>query len=705
MHDVSSQRIGQSGPSPSIDTRPEVTVDQAAPHRLERVRGGVTLRAFLIGLVTAAVLATCNCWLATIKSTHSLGGIQMPFGAIFALIVLILGVNLPMKALKLRALTPIELLTAYAMALFGAMLSTPGTDNQFMTMGPSLFYFTTPENGWAKLFYSHVPTWFSPGWNGQTFDKTTIDKLFLGSLPAKDIPWQAWLAPLTGWGIFMLLSYAVLFFTSLLFRKQWIEREALAFPLIQLPLQMVEVDESSPRPPAAAFWANRMMWIGFALAFVLHFLKGMNAHYPDWPNVPLNQGGLSIRIEFTEKPWNAILPSWITTEVYLGAIGIAYLLTREVSFSFWFFFLFVMFEHVFAEMIGIPLVGLHKSGMMSRPDFITYQGIGAWVGMAAILVWTTRHYIWGLIRLAFSSNQLDEDEPFSPRFVVLGFALSVIGLLAWSAFAGINLLYATVYFAIFLMTSLVLCRMVIEGGFLFPQQPYLALEWMTNGMFGGPAIGADNLTKIGFLQNSTMVDTRTNVLPAFLHTMKIADQLRVDRQGLRRLLGCIVVSILATMLITFVVTIYGLYTTKESGLGGYTWFTKDGPIAFFTGTKTVIDNFKDPAQSGFQGWNLVWLAIGAAVVFGITSARSRFLWFPLHPLGYLMAPGYPITRLWFSMFLGWGAKSLIMKYGGSDSYTKIRPFFIGLILGNAAAMVLWMLIGLKSGTQIHYWTG
>lgn len=680
-----------------------ISADQAAPHRLERVRGAVTVRAFVLGMIATVILAYFNCYLATIQGTHSLGGIQMPFGAVFALMVMVV-ISLVIRAIGLRPLSPVELLTAYCMALFGAMLSTPGTDNQFMTMGPSLHYFTTRENGWAALFYKHVPGWFSPQFTEAT-RANTIDKLFLGSLPMEKLPWMAWIPPLTGWGIYMLLSYSVLLFTALIFRKQWIEREALAFPLIQLPLQMVEVDSESSSPPAKAFWGNRMMWLGFGLAFILHFLKGMHVHYPDWPNVPLNAGGLTIPISFPEKPWNAIPPSSLNAEVYLGAIGIAYLLTREVSFSFWFFFLAILFEYVFADMIGMPLVGLHKSGMMSRPDFITYQGIGAWLGMAVLLVWTTRHYIVGLVKTAFGSNQIDEDEPFSPRFVIVGFLLSVAGLLAWSAFAGINLLFASVFFAIFILTSLVLTRLVIEGGFLFPQQPFLAIEWMTQGMFGGSAIGASNLTKLGFLQNSVMVDTRTNVLPAFLHVLKIADQLRVDRQGLRRMLYCIVASILVTMAITFSVTIFFLYTSKEGGLGGYTWFTKDGPIAFFTTTKTVIDNFNNKAESGFQPWNMVWLAVGVAVVLGITSARSRFLWFPLHPLGYLMAPAYPITRLWFSMFMGWSIKSLVMKYGGSDTYSNLRPFFIGLILGNAASMVLWMFVGFFSGTQIKYWTG
>jgi len=672
-------------------------VSAAAPLQLERVKGGVTFRAFLIGIVLSAVMAYANNQFATVHNAHMLGGIQMPFGSVFVLLLLVLPLNLLLRSLPLvKPFTAIELMTMYIMLLFAAMVSTPGTDNQFMTIGPGLFYFATPENGWANLFYQHVPSWFAPGlpagWDARTVPKDVINPVFLGGKSFAEIPWQAWMAMLTGWGIFLLLTYSVLFFLSLMFRKQWIEREALAFPLVQLPLQMVDADPGQ-RPPSAAFWGNRMMWLGLLLAFAYHFLKGMNAHYPDWPVIVS-----TLPLPFSEKPWNAIPPggAGINAEVFLGAIGLAFLLTREVSFSFWFFFLAVMFQYVLAEMFGIPVVGLTKAGLMSRPAFMIYQSVGGWVMMAAMLVWTARSYLGRLFREAFTTNKTDEDEPFSSRFMVFGFIFSFGALLGWSSFAGINLFYAFIFFLIFLMTSLVLTRMVIEGGFLFPQAPYFPLEWMTAGMFGTAALGAGTITKLSFLQPTILLDTRTNVLPGFLHVMKIAEVLRLDSQGLRRMLLCAAAAIVVTLVVTFISTLQALYSM--GGLQGYTWFTKDASQMVLNNAANLIKT-----QPTLDKWNIAWMGVGAGLVWLMMMARSRFLWFPLHPLGYIIASGYPITRLWFSMFTGWLIKSLIMKYGGSDTYTNVRPFMIGLILGNLAAEVGWMIIGFRSGTIIQYW--
>ena len=99
------------------------------------------------------------------------------------------------------------------------------------------------------------------------------------------------------------------------------------------------------------------------------------------------------------------------------------------------------------------------------------------------------------------------------------------------------------------------------------------------------------------------------------------------------------------------------------------------------------------------------MLVGATVIWLLVMGRNRFLWFPLHPLGFLAAPTFPIRNMWFPIFLGWLVKTLVMKYGGTDTYVKVRPFMIGLILGNIIAMVFWMLVGFVTGTQIEYWTG
>ncbi len=58
--------------------------------------------------------------------------------------------------------------------------------------------------------------------------------------------------------------------------------------------------------------------------------------------------------------------------------------------------------------------------------------------------------------------------------------------------------------------------------------------------------------------------------------------------------------------------------------------------------------------------------------------------------------------MWFFMFLRtiflvWLTKGLILKFGGVSLFRQGKPFFLGLILGQYSAAVIWFLIDLVTG--------
>ncbi|MBW3635070.1 MAG: hypothetical protein KY445_01235 [Armatimonadetes bacterium] len=679
---------------------PDIPTSPNGAARADAVR--VTWRAIVLGLLLCVGLAALNAWIETVENVHFLGGVHLPLGAIFVLGVLIVGVNSVLKAARGVPLVPrpfsaAELLTIYAMMLFGAIVSTPGTETFFLTVGAGLFYFATRENRWAETFYSYVPPSFAPGWDGVRYQREVIEGLYTGGISFAEVPWHAWMPMLISWSVFLFGCYATLFFASILLRRQWIENEALTFPLIELPLRMVDVDERNSHPPARAFWGDRGLWLGAGAAFALHVLRGMNNFYPDWPIIPSFQGN-AFSIQMTEGPWRAL--GTLRGEYFLGGIGIAYLLTRELSGSMWMFFWIMQFQLVAAEMLGFPVATLPKDNSQGRPLFITYQSIGAWAMLAALLLWTARGHLKLMFRAAWNPQSAirtpHSSEPFSPRAAVVGFGLSLVGLLAWCWFAGMNPLIAGLFITMYVMASLVLARLVVEGGFIFPQLPFSPLDWMTGGLLGASVIGAGDLTRLGFLQTVLFSDARTNMLPAWLHTLKIAHAQSFSPRDTRRLMLAGFAAVAVSLAVTIGVTLTALYA--NGALSAYGWFTKNGPTGTWNGTATMMRT-----NAALDPLNWGWFAIGAGVVWGIMALRSRLLWFSLHPLGYIVATGYPITRLWLSFFLGWLVKTLVLKYGGSDSAQRLRPFMVGLILGNALAMVFWMIAGYFLGGQIQYW--
>jgi len=63
-----------------------------------------------------------------------------------------------------------------------------------------------------------------------------------------------------GWAVFLFILVFVMLCINAILRRQWIERERLTYPIIQLPLEM------ATSRGAASIFRNRLMWIGFSIA-------------------------------------------------------------------------------------------------------------------------------------------------------------------------------------------------------------------------------------------------------------------------------------------------------------------------------------------------------------------------------------------------------------------------------------------------------
>ena len=101
------------------------------------------------------------------------------------------------------------------------------------------------------------------------------------------------------------------------------------------------------------FFKTHTVWIGFAIPVVLHGLRGLHLYFPSIPNPPVF---FAISRYFTEKPFSA-LAWWPSIQffIYPSVIAVVYLLTLEISFSFWFFFLLTKMEVVIIYATGFKI--------------------------------------------------------------------------------------------------------------------------------------------------------------------------------------------------------------------------------------------------------------------------------------------------------------------------------------------------------------
>ena len=79
--------------------------------------------------------------------------------------------------------------------------------------------------------------------------------------------------------------------------------------------------------------------------------------------------------------------------------------------------------------------------------------------------------------------------------------------------------------------------------------------------------------------------------------------------------------------------------------------------------------------------------------------RQTIFWLP-HPIGFIMLVNPIMHTYWFSIFVGWLAKSLVTRYGNRDTYDRIRPFFIGLIAGELLMVMLAAVVAMSLGIPV-----
>ena len=325
-------------PSESPENRPAPEEIHSDPRR----DGGVTWRVVALSLLLALAFGYIIPIIDVKLNNTFLGAAHLPPGAIGVLLILLLVVNPLMKlAGKRFAFSRNEILTVYITCLFSCLVPGHGAENFFVSnvLGP--FYYASPENKWLDFLLPNVKPWLTPVL-AETGNRSVevAAGWYVGN--EGQVPWSAWFMPLLAWGSMILASYTMLGCFSVMLRAQWAEREALAFPLLRLPLDMTEDVDTESKNPFVGFFSNRLMWIGFGVAVFIQMLNGLHFYFPEVPQVPLKLDGNY----FSEIPWNQMgsPPPFTVLPI---AVGITYLLTAEVSFSLWFFFWFMR-----AQLIG-----------------------------------------------------------------------------------------------------------------------------------------------------------------------------------------------------------------------------------------------------------------------------------------------------------------------------------------------------------------
>ncbi|PQV63083.1 hypothetical protein B1R32_11660 [Abditibacterium utsteinense] len=656
----------------------------------------VTLRVVVLCLLLAAMLGYLMPVIDYKLYNTFLGATHLPPGAVGVLLILLLVINPLLRLVSKKwAFTREESLTVYISCLFSSLVPGHGAETFVIPNLLTPFYYATRENKWLDWLQPYLKPWLTPALNADhSINTEVVNRWYNGLPPGAEIPWGAWLVPLAVWMSMVLVSYGMMACLTIILRRQWAQNEALAFPLLRLPLEMVDTPTGSGRGVnTVSFWHNSLMWTGFGVAFFIQLIRGLNTYFPDVPTFPLS---LDLGPYLSEAPWNQI--DGVHFQVFPIAIGITYLLSSEVALSLWTGYWFIKLQYMAAYYLGYQTGALPGSGFSYGKAFVFFQVQGAYWMYVGLLMWTAREHLKAVFRRAIGRTKADEEESHEmlsyPR-AFWGFVGCFAILTGFACAAGVRLDIALALWVCYVVFAIALTRVAVEGGLLFllhDSAPLGALARLLPGGGAGWLSLEHGLMPASLIQSGFIIHMRGFILPSFFHAFKLAHDQKIAPRRLGWLLASV---IFVSVMVSWTTSVRLGYENGALSLANQGWVTHlpKWPVNF------VSTMTGEPKTSSV--FNIFWFTSGAALTFGMMAARARLSWFPFHPAGYLMSLTWPGQALWASIFIAWAIKSLILRYGGPDTYRKATPFFLGLALGDVASMLLWLAIDGWQGHAQH----
>jgi hypothetical protein len=339
-------------------------------------------------------------------------------------------------------------------------------------------------------------------------------------------------------------------------------------------------------------------------------------------------------------------------------------------------------------------VGYRVGGM----PFSAEQGIGAYLVLGLVLLYKGRHvfqHAWhGLIR-----PEVSEGDRFPYRWALLGLIAGVTGLLIFFVAAGMEPWLAALYLAILLIVGMVYGRLRAETGvpilWAFPYGQQHKLLWNFFGQSGIVPQTADMRSPtifalMGFLSRGYF----PTVSGYQIEGLHLAERTGVTA---KRMMATLLIAIVIGSAFSFIFHLQPYYQEGGVGLRGGIWGSGTARQEF----GAVLRAADMPSPPDVP--RIIATLGGGALVAAIAAARNYWFGFPLHPMGYVLAGAFG-HKLWGPFLIVWLCKTVLLRYGGSQSYLRAMPAFLGFAIGHfITAGLIWGSLGAALGGPFLRW--
>ncbi len=661
-------------------------IDPSAPQQVGR---SVTWRSLAVGTLSVLLIATAGPYNDMVLSDTPLTATFLPVAGVLALFLIAVVINAPLHrfaprmALRTGELAVIMLMTLVACAvpawgLVRFLVPTP--------VAPFRIGQGEPEF-WTPFIQMGLPSWLFPVQNmadGRT--ERVVSTFYQSVSPGEAIPWGAWVLPAISWGVFAVAMVLTLLAMARLVTYQWLVNERLPFPLVQIQVEIIEAPERGRW--LNSLLASRTLWIGLCVVFVIHSLTVLSGYFPSRvPTIPL---GYDLSGVFSEEPLVYLNSKVKAATISFMVLGVTFFIRSRVALSLWLIYLGTNVVNVQQAMMGQQAIS---------SDAWRDQHLGASVAFILGFLWIGRAHWLKVVRNAFGGG--------ASREYAVAFWVAVAGIVTmtgWLLVMGVAFWMAALIVLIILAAHLVVTRVVAETGLpmwrsgLQVSQLYsnMPTAWLSGrdvyfaGVFTlmGPVSTRDSLATLG--STGLGITEKAGVAPR--------ERWKVGASATWALLLALAVSATVTLWCHYT---HPTPTSRDIRPGG----NNIGAIYFQE--RDVADPFV--AHSEGQAVRkahkpAVHMGIGFGLTCFLQAMTLRFAWWPILPVGMVATYGAFLANAWFSVFIGWLCKVLVVRFGGVELFQQVRPLFVGMIFGEALAAGFWLVVNaviVMNGGESH----
>jgi hypothetical protein len=673
----------------------------------------MTLRALIIGIIGAIVFAAGGRYVnAYIPGPNMVRG-HMPISVFGLLILSAIGIN-PLLGWvrKSWSLKPSELALMLALLLGVSTIIDAGLMRHYPTILMWGMHAERTQPGWQKV---HVVGYVPPVMmaNGGKYSEEVVDNYmsegdpiawptpwykpwqwemgkFEKTLKASwdRVPWAVWWKPLAFWGVIVALSYTATIGLSVLVHRQWARRERIRYPIAEIISSLLVQDENG----RTTMLHNKLFWLGLGTAMFISMLNMIMLWYPNSVNIPLKYDFSVLYTAWPQFMKTQGMNYVANAQLYPAAMGIAFLLASDIGFGLGISNILTALTLYFLLQIGVDTA----SGGATEGGVVPFLNFGAYVAYTLMLIYIGRLYYWRTTKEAITfvrQPETDTAATWGLRVCILSVSAIIVILIC----AGMPWHVALFSISLTMMMYVVLARLDAEAGTFFCQ-PSWSFSMALLCVYGFGALGPAVYLGMNFVRHILAAGSFECLMPYAVNGLKVTTDtgLKVGRVGV-----VIAVTVIVAMCVTVFVGVWSSYQNPVGPTAG-----KD-TVAMYDMAQRQIMKLQLAgeldASNNYTSWErlkhmnvdrrfLAWSAAGMLLAFGLSAARLRWPWWPLHPIILLtFGSVLMVGRYGISLFVGWFLKVFILRIAGPTAYASARQFMIGVIAGDILGGFMTML--------------